>query len=529
MLRKSASADKDGTLNDPVETELKFQLRIGSRRALKLMPEFSASKVQRLHLLTTYYDTPDCVLKQAGLTLRVRANGDLRIQTVKSEASGSDVALSRNEWEWTIEQNGPDLRQVAAIPRLAQYAKNVEGRLQPMFVTDIRRAVHLLQLDDGSIVEAAFDVGQVRCDGQSEPIKELELELKQGSLQSLYRFALRMHEQTPLFIFAESKTAKGWRLRIGRWPPARPACEAGLTRDDDVGEAFRKVMRSSLGHLVANIAPTMRGDPEGLHQMRIALRACRASLEFFAPALSRRSTKRLARKVRRFGRKFGQTRDWDVLCTQTIPTAKASLPIPLDEIAAGAARARTASHRKLEHMLRSRSFTSLVLSLAVEVRGVENSPTEKIDTKQPFLNVAATLFDRVLAKIEECARDPERLSPNGLHGLRKVLDRLFDDMTFVQRLYPKRRLESYREKCQALQEILGASNDAVVTRKLIRKLDRHGPRGSQKPCKRLVSWSKERRKEALRDLERTVGRFRSATPFWRVAVSVPNEGVVHDR
>ncbi|SPL62653.1 CYTH domain-containing protein [Ochrobactrum soli] len=209
------STDKSRRPRAPVEIELKFGLRSRSRRALETAPEFSLSKPQRLHLLSTYYDTPDQALKKAGLTLRIRQNDRLRIQTVKAAVNASDVALRRDEWEWPIEQDAPDLARIATITGLAPIIERLKGRLEPVFVTDIRRTVHLLHLDDGSIVEVAIDTGKVICGDQKESIDELELELKKGSPRSLFSLAKSLHDQVPFWIFAESKAARGWRLRTG--------------------------------------------------------------------------------------------------------------------------------------------------------------------------------------------------------------------------------------------------------------------------------------------------------------------------
>ncbi|WP_454623404.1 CYTH and CHAD domain-containing protein [Brucella anthropi] len=509
------STDKSRRPRAPVEIELKFGLRSKSRRALETAPEFSLSKPQRLHLLSTYYDTPDQALKKAGLTLRIRQNDRLRIQTVKAAVNASDVALRRDEWEWPIEQDAPDLARIATITGLAPIIERLKGRLEPVFVTDIRRTVHLLHLDDGSIVEVAIDTGKVICGDQKESIDELELELKKGSPRSLFSLAKSLHDQVPFWIFAESKAARGWRLRTGHYASARAATLPRLQSDDDEGEAFRKILRSSLGHLVVNIAPALRGDSEGLHQMRIALRACRAILEFFAPTLSRKSEKHLNRKLKHFVRKFGQTRDWDVLCTETIPAATAALPNDLDQIRERAETARNGSHKTLKKTLRGRAFTALVLSLATELSDAEDSSINIPDMKRPFTEIAPSLFDRIVTEISKRARHPGSLSANELHRLRKGLDRLYDDVTFVEALYSKHRLATYRARCEELQEILGLANDAVVTRRLIRELVKHGAGHSREPCDALVSWSKERRRKALHDLGRAVDGLRSASPFWR--------------
>jgi triphosphatase len=199
---------------DPREIELKFQLSPGSRAVLEASSVFAAAEARQLHQLTTYFDTPDGVLEKAGLTLRVRQSGNTRIQTVKSRSNGRGAALNRSEWEWQIGQDRPDVERLAKTRKLAKVAKQIKGRLEPVFITDIRRTIRLLHLDRKSIVEAAIDVGRIRAGVVSEAVSELELELKGGDLGTMYRLAVQLQALAPLWFDGKQG---GARLASAHW------------------------------------------------------------------------------------------------------------------------------------------------------------------------------------------------------------------------------------------------------------------------------------------------------------------------
>ena len=261
----------------PREFELKLQLPPGSRAVLEASNVFAAAEARQLHQVTTYFDTPDSMLNKAGLTLRVRRSGDMHIQTVKSRANGRGVAMSRKEWVWRIGQDEPDVERLAEARELAKVAKQIKGRLEPVFITDIRRTVRLLHLDGNSVVEAVIDIGRIRSGAASEPVSELEFELKGRDLEPMYRLAGQLQMLAPLWISTESKAARGWHLRTGQTEGAQEAQTPKLRRRAQAADGFLKIVSGTLGHLIANIGPTLRGDPEGVHQMRIAFRGSRSA------------------------------------------------------------------------------------------------------------------------------------------------------------------------------------------------------------------------------------------------------------
>ena len=235
----------DENTDHPMEVELKLRLPATGRTELEQHPAFQpplATAPEERHEVTTYFDTPDLALAGKGISLRVRRNGDRRVQTVKLQGAGPAVAAQRGEWEWPIEQDTPDLGRLAETPAGA-IASDLAGKeLEPVFVTDIRRTVRELRVDENTTAEAALDEGTITAGSASEAVSELELELRDGTLAPLYRLALDLHATVPLTIGPESKADRGYRLRTGQAPAARKAPDLDLDRDIGVPEAFREIV-----------------------------------------------------------------------------------------------------------------------------------------------------------------------------------------------------------------------------------------------------------------------------------------------
>ena len=78
------------------ETELKFEVAPQDLRKLKAAPALHRKPAKEENLISVYFDTPKHKLARNGVSLRVRHNGDKRLQTVKSEGSGG--SFRRCEW-----------------------------------------------------------------------------------------------------------------------------------------------------------------------------------------------------------------------------------------------------------------------------------------------------------------------------------------------------------------------------------------------------------------------------------------------
>jgi CHAD domain-containing protein/adenylate cyclase class IV len=100
--------------------------------------------------------------------------------------------------------------------------------------------------------------------------------------------------------------------------PSAPALVVGktpgVTADDFLPEAGRKVLRFHLARMIAQEPGTREGrDPEDLHRMRVATRRMRAAWRVFGDGFQKGRTKRHRRRLREVARRLGAVRDLDVL------------------------------------------------------------------------------------------------------------------------------------------------------------------------------------------------------------------------
>ena len=194
--------------------------------------------------------------------------------------------ISRGEREWPIESATPDLRLLKDVPNAKLLADVSEDRLEPIVVTDVVRTTQSLEVD-GDVVEAALDLGSIVAGEAKQDIRELELELRQGTPGSLYRLALELNSAVPFDIEVESKAARGFRLKEGLPPQATKPAAMRLKSDDPAIEALRAIIGETLRHLLSNQPAALAGDPEGVHQVRIAVRRIRSMLRFSRRILRR--------------------------------------------------------------------------------------------------------------------------------------------------------------------------------------------------------------------------------------------------
>ncbi len=496
----------------PREVELKFQLGPDSEAILRA-DEIFGPAAQRVHQITTYHDTPDNLLRSAGLTLRIRAENGQFVQTVKSRDAGVGLASSRHEWEWPVVCGTPDIGKLAGVAALASIAEKLADRLQPVIVTDVWRTSRLHSLPGGAKAEASLDIGSVAAGGKSEPICELELELKHGPVAPLYRLAIRLAETAPLWVSTQSKAARGWSLRTGHNAGAVTLPKPKISKKVTAAAGLHQIIGALLGHLTANSAATLSGDPEALRQMRGALRQLRAVFRLFRPLLSPGEGARFDAPLRQFAQTFGTARDWDVFCLHTLPAAMSDVPdTDWTDLSAHAETKRTAAHAAVQDAVCGPQFTRLILDLALWAETRATAPQD-IGARR-LAKIAPALLAKFAAKANRAGRHPGRLSPVALHDFRKALDRLNAAIRFLGSTYPASAVAAYRQHSDAVRDIIGVTNDAEVTKALALELAAAGSPAVSASTTALTRWAEQRQAHGLTGLKQAARRFRNAAEFW---------------
>jgi triphosphatase len=242
--------------------------------------------------------------------------GDRRLQTLKSGGQTQNGLHQRHEWEIEVTSDTPDLKQwpkSMAIKGLSR--KSLQQQLIPVFTTEFKRSTWNLQWDNETLIEIALDQGQIRTEKNTQftVISEIELELKSGSPSALYQVALALQMDIPLTLENRSKAERGYALHH---PPEITAHKAGqvlLNEADNAETAFMTICWHCLSQLQANEAAICtHNDPEGIHQMRVALRRLRSCLTLFRDLIPKPSQAVFYDDLKWITEQLGSVRDWDV-------------------------------------------------------------------------------------------------------------------------------------------------------------------------------------------------------------------------
>src|SRR5262249_23651627 len=191
--------------------------------------------------------------------------------------------------------------------------------------TRVRRTVYPLR-SGGSEIELTIDRGKVEAGSQSLPICEVELELKRGETAELFKLARTLAEDVPVQLAAKSKAERGYALIAGEGPGPVKAAPVALIPGCSRQAAFQTIARASLRQLVANQPATLGGDPEGLHQMRVALRRLRAAISLFADMLLDPQTEEMKSQFKWITQELGPARELDVFMRRVVSPVTNSKP-----------------------------------------------------------------------------------------------------------------------------------------------------------------------------------------------------------
>jgi triphosphatase len=496
-----------------METELKFALSPDAWRQVEQQVLNSAAEPAVETDETVYFDTPDRVLNRAGFSLRIRhrAEDNSSIQTMKSGGG----AFRRREWEWPVaglDLDGNRLHEVRGLPGQARDP----SRLAPVFRTEVKRTRCLLAPVAGTKVELAFDEGAVVADGGSEPLSELEIELKEGSEEALLRLGLDLVRAAPLALLAESKAERGYHLADGTRPEARKPPPIEIDPERALPEAFRALSDGVVDHLLSNQPAALRGDDqEGIHQMRVAIRRMRSLLVLFERLLEPHAAGQFEDELRRLGQVLGLARDWDVFLSESLEEAApengdAEWTSPLRML--GRQR-QQAAHQAAKKAILEPGFTRFVLAFRAWSLGGEGALRSGL-LDRPARAVAGRLLSRLADKVERRLADADCDDLESLHSLRKSAKKLRYGIEYLQAQYGKAS-KRYYKRCNKVQKRLGRINDLASSTRLAGELAHDGHLDVAPSLGILASRNEALIARKMKKVRRALRRFEREDRFWR--------------
>ncbi|MDQ0391083.1 CYTH and CHAD domain-containing protein [Labrys monachus] len=451
---------------DPLERELKFTIAAGDVDRVASHPLLASASRSSAKLSSTYFDTADRIFQQAGMSLRLRASGGRIVQTLKQRVRPAGGLQVRREDEIDRAVPEPDLDHVRrhCPPDLR---KKIAGPLQPVFSVDVTRTTWSVAWED-SRIEVSLDEGTIRAGASGEPIREVEMELRQGDVGALFAVARQIAGAVDLRIEVATKSERGYRLAAGGPVEAFGAEAVSLPANATAAEAFRIIASGCLHHFAQNEAVfAVSPLPEAVHQMHVGLRRLRSLLSLYHGRFSKRERSMFRASVGRPFKQLGKARDLDI-ALETIRKATAE---GRPAVAAGLDRRRRAEYKRLAALLSSRRFCQRRLDLLAFIEAGTLAKAARAGKDVPdFHAEAAGMLQRQWRKLGRYGR-VSRLGAKRRHRLRiraktfRYACEFFGDLFAGPEQVRLRRtmLTSLRH----LQDCLGTLNDRASAHALL--------------------------------------------------------------
>ncbi|HSI39738.1 MAG TPA: CHAD domain-containing protein [Xanthobacteraceae bacterium] len=297
--------------------------------------------------------------------------------------------------------------------------------------------------------------------------------------------------------------------------PGPPAAEK-LRPDLDAAAAFSAIARTCLRqfrkHQAAYLAS---GEPEGVHQMRVALRRLRCAFAFFKPMIDDDDFVAQVGAVKRLFAALGEVRDLDVFLAGLA-----------DQSAAGARRAtltrqaqaaRTVADLKLTTALKDARTLRRLTALATWIETGSWTRTQGEDARRlrtmALSRFAQALLETRTRRIRKDVRRFKKLDAARRHRVRLRVKALRYACGWFGPLFtaPKARTRcaKFTARLEDLQDQLGRLNDLAIARDIAGRLAGEAP---GKDDAEVVA--------ALASARKAAGRWADRRGFWDGAAEV---------
>ncbi|QDY43064.1 CYTH domain-containing protein [Candidatus Pantoea soli] len=284
-----------------IEIELKF---IATPQAAEKLAETLAAWPHQHNaareLSNTYYETDDNQLRRWDMGLRIRGVDGRYEMTLK--AAGKTVGGLHQRPEYNVDLDAPQL-DIARLPAdiwpQGTDIAALQQRLQPLFSTHFRRETWRVTFRESEI-EVAFDCGAVAAGELSEPLYEVELELKSGQRADLLQFAEALIAMGGLRLGSLSKAARGYQLAQGNPArPVRPLPLQNIAAKATVEQGMVQAFSAALAHWQYHEEVWLRGNPDAKAGVLEALETLRQAFSLFGALVPRKANSELRQKLTR--------------------------------------------------------------------------------------------------------------------------------------------------------------------------------------------------------------------------------------
>lgn len=418
-------------------------------------------------LEAVYFDTPDLRLLAAGVTLRRRTGGPdagwhLKLPVGPDHREELRLPLGR------ARRRPP--AELAALVRV--HSRGTALRPVAELVTS-RRSWVRPGADGHPLVELVDDHVTARTLGaetDSVAWREVEIEVCGPDAAALMADADRALRAAGLRrAGSSSKLGKVLAARLPDVPPP-PAADKRST----AGEAVLAYLAEQAAAFRAHDPAVRRDRPDAVHQMRVAARRMRSTLQAFGKIVERDATRPLTDELRWAAGELGPARDTEVMA-ERFDEMLTALPEDLVLGPVHAQLTRTFSRRAAA--ARTQAVGALdgdrYLDLLAAIDALLADPPLTARAAKPAATelprAVARAFRRVQRALDAAEGRTGDEHDTALHEARKAAKRLRYATEAAVPVVGKRAVR-LQKRLKGVQDVLGTRQDTVVTRETLREL-----------------------------------------------------------
>jgi CHAD domain-containing protein len=453
---------------------LEREVKLGAGPAFHL-PDLSGvidgvtvSPPEAVRLETVYYDTSDLRLARWGVSLRHRAGEGWTLKLPPTRASTDALNQTLLERDELTFQGGAKKPPPAAIAIVRAYVRNAE--LVPVArLSTVRRRVRLLDRAGTRLAEVVDDEVSVR-DGRrvAARFREIEVEVTGGGDNGAGIVTPVVARLRGAGAGAPDPTPKHIRALGPRAMEPPEVAPVVVQADSAAREVIRSVIAQSVAALLYH-DPLVRtsGDPEAVHQARVATRKLRSHLRTFGPLLDPEWTEPLRSELGWLALGLGAVRDQEVLLERLRERAKA---LPANDLrsAVGVLHLLEVDIEGLRKKLMTDLDSTRYVDLLERLVAAAHSPVTLPEADQPAGSVlpalAAGPWRRLRSAVKNLADPP---ADADLHRIRILAKRARYAAEAVAPVAGD-RAAAFARAAAKLQTILGEHQDSVTAQAWLR-------------------------------------------------------------
>jgi CHAD domain-containing protein len=289
-----------------------------------------------------------------------------------------------------------------------------------------------------------------------------------------------------------------------------------------VEAALERIGRRCLTNLLSNEQAALAGEPEGIHQMRVAVRRLRSALLALKRALQKQY-RWASEELRWIAHALAPVRNLDIFAASLLPPVTHALPAGMgfERLIDATERRRRAVFDQAKQAIFSQRYTESMLRLLrwFVARGWRDQQISEDAAilLDRIVDVAPDLIERHHRKARKRSKRFEELTATQRHRLRIAVKHLHYTIEFLGSLFDKDQVRTFVKCLESLQDDLGYANDVRVAHDLVDQISEatnQDVRSINRAGGIVLGWHERVLSDRNPKIRKHVRRFRRLDPFW---------------